>query len=1791
MCGVLCVLCGEALAQTQTTEHPPSSTFVRTCRDGRWRPLPANLLVEGDLIEVDADDPLPGLCKAVHTSPDTDVSAPSPAPPQPTRTAAGGPLAMSSEPPTSASASIIASHSAHVVHPSLSASPFHSFSHPQQHASPYPHAPFGHLPHNHSSHSFSHNLSPPQVRSAYPRSSPLQPPAGPGRPDEPGREGVEGRGMVTSLSNSALSALSREERAAEREEEEEERKVEAVDGHLHPMQQSHGFQSMSSIASCASIGPLSPAMPDGSLPSLASLAASSSHYYIVVEPPLKQQLTFLLRPPHLSRDDRPPPPLAVARTRLIIRRVRYLLCVCFVLYVLISIIRLSSLHGWPSSTTSDSTSAERKYWFIDLLYMSALLVLPLCLLSAPLYLFVLDALGNAYLLVVQEAVQARTEQGYGPSSMLGADGEEMRERERRERERAATGGRRRRSDSVSSASSVSTDDGDEAAQADADIDDHVTFTFIDSLTLTPASVLQHALDIASGREVWITRTVNPLLTLGGVTVFTCLDSEGILSENEPSPDHLLLFQQEKPLILDIINDPTSPNGILMEGEWRRYLPLLKPIGLNCALNHPCNLRDEQLCEYAWGGGDALEEREVNGCLCPLAREIGFDVKWIRQQYYISKVLYNVTLLQRSVQSTVKQKRRGRVGAKAIRTAATSTSSSSSCSERRIRTMSSVCIQDRLLPDSFHLLSNGDPLLTFNHCWAYWNGDTIKPIDAAIESSFQSIIQQWQHQDLHCIGFAYTPIPSMYYPLLLQGGREREYLIDTWEEGRGWEGRRQKEPAGGAEEKDDDHRSERIEARGGVGLQRGEGAWAQADVGHSSERQSGGGGAAVLDDEAEEEVLLDEATDLVEEDGRARRVRWGSRADVSSSEDKEEESADASSDCSTLDSAYIPPSLPTLSAASDLPSALNSPTAPTTILASVKPVRILSIPALSSNASQSSHTPRSQPHTPSASSSSATSTMAPPSVAEPHSPLPDSPTPQLAPPRATPLPGPPPPPSSSSASRQESGEVRISIPPSPVEGAGDDRQSPAVSPNAPLLSQPGQSPSMRRLHLQPSASFAAAAPLVPSPAHASSLPPRSSTPSHSTSQLLISPTGGAYRSSSSSLNIPPRPVSTPAVLHPHNHSTPAPASLSSNQLQPLLIPATSSPAHLDPYESRSAQVRAPAKGEQRSRASSLSHSQSSTLLGGAGVGIGPTSFLPTLSHVDSPVLPFSMSSPPVQPLRSASPPPIVNPHNTPLLRQTPTTFPPALEPPPISAPTISAPPLTSPAFLPTSSSSVLKPLQHDQLFLGMVAMRDQPKTEVRSLVEHLMAAGIRFVIFSPENERKTQAFGGKIGLFTDFNVYISLKDPQGEAAGGTQRARQGKSQLPCGVSAIREHIRQVDNVPLLVSLFTDCSPSDVKEMIRIYQENGESVMCMGSSLKVENSDSFMQADISVSLDPIPSRECKDRTYHATQGSASRLDSILGGAGGGDGGGSSGEGEEEEGYSESREFAVSSKITSMPCALPLSSTTDLMQFVALICEGRRLSTNVNQALAFALSAFMSLFLLLLLTFIIDTPPLFTGYQLLWLIVLIIPLLSFSLFFTARAPDVMKRLADKNIDIAADSGRHLLYFLLRFLPSIVIYALFFLVFLHSSYDSSTLFSTFYWQSPYAGGSLSDDPRYSRVLVAVQTYSLCIYVLALIVHSLSFVHRYESLHRLNPGKSRVWLLTCVLVFVAQVLFTMVSVLCVDSVGVSLGWYWWLWFVWPFLIVCVDELVKVHDRHKREFYHNRARSHFDTVLGMWSPK
>lgn len=69
----------------------------------------------------------------------------------------------------------------------------------------------------------------------------------------------------------------------------------------------------------------------------------------------------------------------------------------------------------------------------------------------------------------------------------------------------------------------------------------------------------------------------------------------------------------------------------------------------------------------------------------------------------------------------------------------------------------------------------------------------------------------------------------------------------------------------------------------------------------------------------------------------------------------------------------------------------------------------------------------------------------------------------------------------------------------------------------------------------------------------------------------------------------------------------------------------------------------------------------------------------------------------------------------------------------------------------------------------------------------------------------------------------------------------QARLPKGIENIKPHLENVDNVPLLVSLFTDCTPPATRAMLTIMQEYTEVVMVMGSSANADNIRLFMQAD--------------------------------------------------------------------------------------------------------------------------------------------------------------------------------------------------------------------------------------------------------------------------------------------------------------------------------------------------------------
>ncbi|MGH0117033.1 UNVERIFIED_CONTAM: hypothetical protein FKN15_024978 [Acipenser sinensis] len=193
---------------------------------------------------------------------------------------------------------------------------------------------------------------------------------------------------------------------------------------------------------------------------------------------------------------------------------------------------------------------------------------------------------------------------------------------------------------------------------------------------------------------------------------------------------------------------------------------------------------------------------------------------------------------------------------------------------------------------------------------------------------------------------------------------------------------------------------------------------------------------------------------------------------------------------------------------------------------------------------------------------------------------------------------------------------------------------------------------------------------------------------------------------------------------------------------------------------------------------------------------------------------------------------------------------------------------------------------EQVFLGLVSTQYQARPEMVRLIAGLDSACIRFVYFSLEEEVKSKVFAEKMGLETGWNCHISLQsdrfplDPEDfqdtvtlcserevDSEGGRplsegkwQAEKNGfldgegvcfiedrnRAKLPKGIENVRPHLENIDNVPLLVPLFTDCTPETMCEMVEVMQEYGEVVCCLGSVLNSKNNAVFLQSDIRPSL---------------------------------------------------------------------------------------------------------------------------------------------------------------------------------------------------------------------------------------------------------------------------------------------------------------------------------------------------------
>ncbi|CAK9834103.1 Transmembrane protein 94 [Anthophora retusa] len=398
----------------------------------------------------------------------------------------------------------------------------------------------------------------------------------------------------------------------------------------------------------------------------------------------------------------------------------------------------------------------------------------------------------------------------------------------------------------------------------------------------------------------------------------------------------------------------------------------------------------------------------------------------------------------------------------------------------------------------------------------------------------------------------------------------------------------------------------------------------------------------------------------------------------------------------------------------------------------------------------------------------------------------------------------------------------------------------------------------------------------------------------------------------------------------------------------------------------------------------------------------------------------------------------------------------------------------------------------------------------------------------------------------------------------------RAKLPRGIDKIRPHIELIDNVPLLVSLFTDCNTVVTREMLHIMQDYGEVVCVLGSSANAENMPIFMQADAGVAVEPLYPQVCQ-RIPVLTPTTENQGPSPV---------------------------DLSRALNSVACSLSVKREDPIAIF-HLIMEARHYMTCLWNCVQFWLCCTITLSFTQAVSGFFLLPPLFSVDQVLWLCCLIIPMLSISMIATPMDPTIMQRATGKNQ--CTINGQVALFVLWcygsKFLPTIITIVLSQCVSFLTLCPTYTTDSKCLYVYPDAHGEVSwggwgNKPN---VILVIQHFALSLLVLHLVTISVGFVHREYSIWKKQPFNNYVWVLSAFIALCAQAAFSG-TVFCkfwkeegqtIEDFPVHLP----LFFLVSLpLIFTINELIKWQEIKVNVRYQKRARLEFGTKLGMNSP-
>ncbi|XP_056153007.1 transmembrane protein 94 [Lampris incognitus] len=534
----------------------------------------------------------------------------------------------------------------------------------------------------------------------------------------------------------------------------------------------------------------------------------------------------------------------------------------------------------------------------------------------------------------------------------------------------------------------------------------------------------------------------------------------------------------------------------------------------------------------------------------------------------------------------------------------------------------------------------------------------------------------------------------------------------------------------------------------------------------------------------------------------------------------------------------------------------------------------------------------------------------------------------------------------------------------------------------------------------------------------------------------------------------------------------------------------------------------------------------------------------------------------------------------------------------------------------------------QIFMGMVSSQFQARLDTVRLIDALVTACIRFVYFSMEDELRSKVFAEKMGLETGWNCHICLtpngdgpcegapsspsqgsfhddlhQDSQDEAEGPLLPEEEAHSdlasfqptdsdvpsfledcnraKLPRGIHQVRPHLKNIDNVPLLVPLFTDCTPDTMCEMMKIMQENREVTCCLGSSANFRNSRLFLQSDLSIALDPLYPSRCSWETFGYATGGAFNGES--------------------EGLSPLR---LSGQLNTLGCSVTFHQG-ESVSMVKLIEQARHTTYGIRKCFLFLLQCQLSLVIIQFLACLAQLPPPMNTTDILWLSCFSCPLLSVS--FLGKPPDssVMTVATGKNLDAIPKKTQNYFLgcFLLKFGLTVCAYLLGFgftlqEICLRINSENTSVNLTHILSASSSENAPHWFIELSNSLLLAQKVMAAFLALHTVVISLSYVHRSQPLWRKSPFSNTWWCLTVPVVLLGQVVQATVDYQLWRDRSSAQKFFlrdipltaWLLVSLSPLLVVLVNELVKLHEIRVRVRYQKRQKLQFETKLGMNSP-